>query len=375
MTTATKERKKVVSIDADELKDALSCVIKAVPSKTPKPVLNNVLLSDGWLTCTDLELRIDRKITYSGTPVLLPAKRLHEILANSVGPTVKIKPEGSACVVSIGNGEWRLPTEDAEEFPAWTPEGTRLVCRLPSDQCRRAISSVAYAADEESSRYALGSVLLEVSRSEGRVWFVATDGRRLSCATAQLGSNQDPDDSAPLVPDRAIKIIRDLLPKDSEVEFLSNGRELVANMDEAVVTARLVDGRFPRWRDVCKPVHGSTTHMVNLAALLRATKAAKVVTSEQSKGVRYAFGELKLTLSAQSSDVGESHVECDVSQYGADGFVKLDPTFVVQVCEALSRLDGEPDVSISLNGPGDAVLFKYGEDGEYQSIIMPLAAE
>lgn len=371
--TATKERTKAVTLDVKKLKDALTCVNKAVPGKTPRPILHNVLLADGWLTATDLELRIDCKIDYSGPPLLLPAKRLGEILTNSVGPTVRIKPEGSLCVVSIGKSEWRLPTEDAAEFPASTPEGTHLVCRMPSDQCRRAISSVVYATDSESSRYALGSVLLEVSRKDGRIWFVATDGRRLSCATVRLGSNQDPDDQSPLIPDSAMKIISDMLPKNSQVEFLSNGRELVANMDYAVVTARLVEGRFPHWRDVCKPVPGATTHLVNLASLLRATKAAKVVTSEQSKGVTYTFSKSMITLSAQSSEAGESSVECEVSAYGRDGFVKLDPTFVVQVCEALSRLDGEPDVSISLNGPGDAVCIKYGEDGEYQSVIMPLA--
>lgn len=373
MTTATKERTKAVTLDVEKLKAALTCVNKAVPGKTPRPILHNVLLADGWLTATDLEVRIDCRIDYSGPPLLLPAKRLGDILTNSVGPTVKIKPEGSLCVISIGKGEWKLPTEDAAEFPVSTPEGTHLVCRMPSDQCRRAISSVVYAADGESSRYALGSVLLEVSRKDGRIWFVATDGRRLSCATARLGSNQDPDDQSPLIPDRAMKIISDMLPNDTQVEFLSNGRELVANMDDAVVTARLVEGRFPpRWRDVCKPVHGATTHKVNLAALLRATKAAKVVTSEQSKGVTYTFAKSMITLSAQSSEAGESSVECDVSEYGRDGFVKLNPTFVVQVCESLSRLEGEPDVSISMNGPGDAVCINYGEDGEYQSVIMPL---
>lgn len=374
MTTATKERKtKAVSIDAEALKDAVACVMKAVSPRSPKPILQNVLLSNGWIIATDLELRIDRKVDYHGEDVLLPGKKLQDILANSTGPTVEIKPEGQVCVVKIGKGEWRLPTEDAAEFPAWEPQDTKLVCRLPSDQCRRAIKSVVYATDNESSRYALGGVRIEVSRDEGKVWFVATDGRRLSLATMSLGNNQDPDSRASIVPDRVMSIICESTEKDGQVEFLSNDREFVANLGDAIVTARQLEGSFPRWRDVCKPVHGSTKHMVSLDALLRATKAARIVTSEQSKGVTYTFANSILTLTAKSSESGSSEVECEVEEYGRDASVKLDPKFVAQVCESLKKLEGAPDIAVSLNRPGDAVCIKYGDDGEYQSVIMPLS--
>ena len=96
------------------------------------------------------------------------------------------------------------------------------------------------------------------------------------------------------------------------------------------------------------------------------------MTSEQSKGVTYKFAESALTLTAMSSEAGESKVSCDVSKYGRDASVKLDPQFVKEMCNSLLGLEGAPFISVTLDSPGDAVVFSYGEDGEYKSVIMPL---
>ena len=139
------------------------------------------------------------------------------------------------------------------------------------------------------------------------------------------------------------------------------------------MTARLIDGRFPKWRDVFPDRPDAKLHTVSIDALWHATRAAAIVTTEQSKGVDYAFTESGLTLSGRSAESGESTVACEVIESGSACTVKLDPIFVDQMCKALLTLEGEPSVLISVAGKGDAVLFTYGEDDEYRSVIMPLA--
>lgn len=375
MATKTKVKSGGIVLNASELRSALAAVKDAVPTSTPKPILRNVRIGDGLVSATDFEMRIDAAIDYHGDPILLPYGRLSAILKEAVGDEVTIEPSGSSCTVRIGRGEWRLPTEDAAEFPTWEPEKTSLVCRLASDQFSRAVSSVAYAVDNDSSRYALGALLFEVNRNESKVRFVATDGRRISVATMELGAVQDPDDSTSLAIPKAALAASRLAPKNTQVEVLRNEKEVVFNLEGATIIARQIEGRFPKWRDVFSERPNATTHEVSLHDLGRVTRAASIVTSEQSKGVTYTFANSALTLTAQSAEVGTSKVVCDVARYGRDASVKLDPRFVSQMCGVLLGLEGASVISVSLDTPRDSVLFSYGEDGEYMAVIMPLDTE
>ena len=372
MTTATRRRKAAgTTIDRGQLLAALKDVAAAVGTRGPKPILQNVLLHDGLITATDLELRIDCHIEWHDDPLLLPHARLKSILETATGDEVKLTRDGAACIVKVGRGEWRLPVEDAAEFPTWETGKLMSLPRIPCDQFARAVRSVSYACDNESSRFALGAVQIEVQ--EGECTLCASDGRRLSVALIEFDQALDPVEV--LVPEHAIQQMSAIAMKHkgdgTAVQLESTKSEIVATFDGQTVTARLIDGRFPKWRDVF-PDRDATEHVVEIGALLTATRAAAVVTTEQSKGVDYTFTDSGITLHGQSSESGESKVECDIVTAGTPGTVKLDPRFVADVCRALSSLDGEPNVRISTAGHGDAVVLTYGEDDEYRSVIMPL---
>jgi DNA polymerase III subunit beta len=162
MATATKERKASISLDTSTLRAALADVLRAVPARHPKPVLQNVRLGDGLMTGTDLEVRIDREIDYHGDAMLLPAHRLATILRFATGDEVTLKVGDSSVTVKCGAGSWTLPTEDANEYPTWEAGELKSICRLPADQFARAAKATTYATDSESSRYALGGVLCSI---------------------------------------------------------------------------------------------------------------------------------------------------------------------------------------------------------------------
>jgi DNA polymerase-3 subunit beta len=358
-------------MDRGQLLAALKDVAAAVATRGPKPILSNVLLHDGLITATDLELRIDCHLDWHDDPLLLPHARLRSILETATGDEVTLTRDGAACIVNVGRGEWRLPVEDAAEFPTWETGKLTALPRIPCDQFARAVRSVSYACDNESSRFALGAVQIEVQ--EGECTLCASDGRRLSVALIEFGQDLDPVEV--LVPEHAIQQMAAIAMKHkgdgTAVQLEASKSEIVATFDGQTVTARLIEGRFPKWRDVF-PDRDATEHVVEIGALLSATRAAAVVTTEQSKGVDYTFTDSGITLHGQSSESGESKVECDIVTAGTSGTVKLDPRFVADVCRALSSLDGEPNMRLSTAGPGDAVVLTFGEDDEYRSVIMPL---
>ena len=379
---ATKERRKSggITLSAGELRTALAAVSPAVPSRAARPVLTNVRLGDGLVTGTDLEVRIDVAIDYHGDAMLLPHSRLLAILNAAGGDEVTLEPKGTQCVVRCGHGTWTLPVEDAAEFPLWEPTDAKPVTRLPADQFARAVRGVVFAADQESSRYALGAVLVEVQ--DGVVNFVATDGRRLcSCEMEhdlavddrRYPKHKDEKVSPPLlVPSRVMQILARIAGAAGEdaVQLEATASELLASIGGTTVTARLLDGRFPKWRDVI-PAEGEEPTTVLATELLSATRAAAIVTSENSKGVQYTFAKEGIHLHGQSAEAGESSVTCEIVEAGHACTVKLDPVFVREWLAGLPA-DGEPTVSVQATDAQSAVVMR---TDTYTGVIMPLAAD
>lgn len=370
MTTATKTRAKKsaggVTLPVGDLKRALAAVMPAVPGKTPKPILLNVRLGDGLLTATDLEIQISTPVDYHGEPMLLPAARLSQILGNTSADEVTLSPDGTSCLVRAGLGRWTLPTEDAAEFPTWEPADAVPVVRVPADQFARAVDGVAFATDTESSRYALGGVCLDWA--DGICNLVATDGRRLCLVEVEV--DQATDSRQLLIPARAARAIaKACTSSEFAVQIDAATSAVVAEANGTTITARLVEGRFPRWRDVIPSERQVRPSLVVAGSLLAAVRQAAICTSEQSKGVTFKLSEDGIVLEARASETGESRVECELVEFGQAATVSLDPRYVV---DWLKSVDSAETVEVEAAAAGDAVVFRCeGATG----VVMPLAVE
>jgi DNA polymerase-3 subunit beta len=364
MATATKAKTGSVTLDAHALRTALSDVLKAVQARSPRPILQNVRLGDGLLTGTDLEVRIDREIDYHGDAVLLPAAKLAEILRAATGDTVTLTPKGTSITVKCGSGSWTLPTEDAAEFPVWETGELAAICRLPADQFARAVRATVYATDTESSRYALGGVLIDVT--DGNPTWVATDGRRLSCVETE--TDQAVDDSQTIVPAKALGIVAAMAHGDGSVQIEANKSEVRFTLDGATVTARLVEGKFPRWRDVVGEPEGDAT-VLEVAELLTSVEAAAVVTSEASKGVELTWTADTLVISGQSAEYGQSLVKCQLVAAGSTSPTKVDPRYLRDFLRGIPG-DEQPHVDVYVKDASTRVLLRCGP---YTGVVMPMA--
>jgi len=374
MTTATKERSRVrkagpsgATISAGDLRKALHAVAPAVPTRGSKPVLTNVLLSGGTLTGTDLELRISVPLEYTGQAVLLPHARLSQIVASlPADAEVSLRVDGTSCVVQAGHGTWRLPVEDANEFPGAAEVDAKPIARLPADQFTALMGSVRFATDNESSRYALGGVLVQFKG--GMLSLVGTDGRRMCVAECEI--DQATDDTSVIVPRRAVDVLCRLAHGADAVQLESTGRELVAEVDGVSVRAALVEGKFPRWTDV-EPKRTVKASLVVVGELLAACRQAAICTSEQSKGVTFAVTAEGLHLTSRSAEYGEASCTCDLVEPGQTCVVSLDPRFV---CEWLGcgSFDNAETVELEAADAQSAVVLRAQD---CRCVVMPLAVE
>ncbi|MBM4020679.1 MAG: DNA polymerase III subunit beta [Planctomycetes bacterium] len=358
---------------------AVQTAASVVPARSPKPVLTNIKFEAGptgaVVSATDLEVGIRAAAegveTLAAGAVLLPSARLVAILREAAPGTVfEIESDGSAVVVRAPRSEFRLPVEDPLEFPsvATFPEGPCFEVSAPL--VRELVRRTVFATDNESSRYALGGVLLEISGS--RVVAVGTDGRRLAKMEGP-GQPQGGEvrEGQPIVPARAMQMVeRSLGAGDAPVHLTSDQHEILVRTGATTISARLVTGRFPRWRDVFPERPEAARVPMVAGPLLAAVRQAAIVTSEQSKGVDFAFEPGQLVLSGRSAESGESRIELPIDYAGSPVRIKLDPRFM---SEFLRVLDGGAAITVEIADPQSACVCR--TDDGYGYVIMPLAAD
>jgi len=358
---------------------AVQAAAAVVPARSPKPVLTNIKFEAGdggaIVSATDLEIGIRAAVegveTLAAGSVLLPSSRLVAILRESPAGTVfEIESDGTAAVVKAARSQFRLPVEDPLEFPsvAAFPEGPCF--ELSTPLVRELVRRTAFATDNESSRYALGGVLVELGPAT--VIAVGTDGRRLAkmegpCQT----QGGDPGEAQPIVPSRAMQLVeRSLGAAEEPVLVAVRGSEILVRVGQTTISARLVEGRFPRWRDVFPERPEAARVQLVAGPMLGAVRQAAIVTSDQSKGVDFSFEPGQLVLAGRSAESGESRVELPIDYAGEAIRIKLDPRFV---SEFLRVLDGGTGISVEITDSQSACVCRT-EDG-YGYVIMPLAAD
>ena len=166
-------------------------------------------------------------------------------------------------------------------------------------------------------------------------------------------------------------IERAVAPTDAEVQVALKGNEILVHTSKVTISARLLEGRFPDWKKVF-PEQGGTGVKLDLAVggTYAAVRQAAIVTSEESRGVDFTFGDGMLVLSGKAAEVGQSRVELPISYEGEQLTVTLDPRFVV---DFLKVLDGEKTFTFEVQDAESAAVCS--TDDGYGYVIMPLARD
>lgn len=368
-----------ITCNREKLWHAFQTVSAVAPSRSPKPILQNVKFEvtpeSAVLTATDLEVGIRYQtagveVDAPGT-ALLPVGRFGSILRESSDETFRIEADTQGTTVRGERNQFKLPAEDPAEFPTVAAFDTESFYDVPARLFRELIRRTVFATDNESSRYALGGVKLEC---DGTVLTaIGTDGRRLARMQGPVQAVEEPAQfgDATIVPTRAMQLIeRTLAEDDSEVQIAVRQNEILVRNPRATFYSRLLEGRFPRWRDVFPQRQSSLKVDLVVGPVYAAVRQAAIVTSEESRGVDFAFEDGKLVLAGQTADVGQSRIELPISYDGQPLSITLDHRFVADFLKVL-----EPEKSFTLDledGEGAAVCTT--DDG-YGYVIMPLARD
>jgi DNA polymerase-3 subunit beta len=365
--------------ERDKILSAFQTAATVAPSRSPKPILQNVKLvvgqQEATLLATDMEVAIRLDVpgiqVESPGSALLPVGRFGLILRESTDAKLLVEADAQGTLVRGERSEFKLPGENPDEFPDVASFSDDCYHEMPARLLRELIRRTLFATDTESSRYALGGVLMEFETD--KVIAVGTDGRRLAKmeGACQTVGTCEGDDLATIVPAKSMQLIeRAFTDLDAEVRIAAHANDILLKSSRVMVYSRLVEGRFPKWRDVFPTRREAIQIELAVGPLYSALRQAAIVASEESRGIGFTFGDGTLVLRGETAEVGQARVELPIPYDGPNVTLALDHRFVADFFKVL---DPEKVITFEIENADSAALLT--TDDGYGYVVMPLATD
>jgi DNA polymerase-3 subunit beta len=371
--------------DREKLLSAFQTAALFAPGRSPKEILTNVKLEvdKGGATFSATDMEVGIRISIEGLDVdaagsaLLPVVHFGAILRESSDEKLRIDATSKGTIVRGERSEFKLPAADPEEFPSVAKFEESKYHVIPARLFREIINRTEFATDLESSRYALGGVLFELEPN--KITAVGTDGRRLAKmeGPAESVAGHKTGDTMTIIRTPSLRAISRALSSeftadaDNEVHLAARGNDVLLRTPRCTFYSRLVEGRFPRWRDVFPQRRDAPRIDMTVGPLLSALRQASVILSAESRGIDFTFGDGTLTLSGATAEAGQSRVEMPVAYSGQQIIVSLDHRFVLDYLKVLSP---EQNIALEIENAETAVVF-HADDGAYGYVVMPLSRD
>ena len=369
-----------ISIDRESFLTVFQTAAAVAPARSPKPILQNIKLdvekSRVVLSATDMEVGVrleipNVEIEAEGSAVI-PVSRMSLILREATDDKLQIESDTEKTTITGQNCRFELASQNPDEFPEVQAFDENDYYEISANVLRELIRRTLFATDAESSRYALGGVLLEISGDS--ITAVGTDGRRLAKMAGPIAKVGNPDDSgsATIVPGRAMQLMERTLPSGDEamVQFAPRANDLLMKDDRGVFYTRLVEGRFPKWQEVIPQRSDSNQIDIPVGPMYSALRQAAIVSSEESRGIDFTFKDGSLVLSNNTAEVGQSRIEMPVPFDSDELTITLDHRYVADFLKVL-----QPDKTFTFDIENGEMAAYCTTDDNYGYVIMPLSRD
>ena len=361
------------------LREALTTVNGAVPSKSTLPILECILFereNDALrLSATDLEISIIERISVqfesngsakSGR-VAVPAKRLLDTLRALPDLPIEFgSDEDFGVTLRTDQGMYKMVGHDGADYPALPElEGER---RIKTDGAllRRAIHKTSFAVSKDALRPAMMGIYFQIQGEHGRT--VATDGHRLVKLTMEAMTSEEPLNF--IVPEKAMTLAG-RVATDEPCEIIVDGGHVCFEFTNSRVLARLIDEAYPNYEAVI-PVENDRRLAVNRTSMLAAVKRVGLYSSSMTNQIRLSLDTNSLEISAEDIERSSEARETVLCEYDSEAMVI--GFNAIYLTEVLSNLDAE-DVVFEFSSPNRAgvVTPQDQKDGEeIMMLIMPV---
>lgn len=358
----------------DELLPSLALVTGVVERRQTLPILANILLESGdeklRLVGTDLEVEILIEIPVEnaapGSTTVNARKLLDICRALPEGATLQVNQTEDRVKIQSGRSRFSLQSLPAEDFPR-LDEGEHWEERTKLSQAslRKLLEKTAFSMAQQDVRYFLNGVLLEINGTE--LTAVATDGHRLARSHTSLLAAVENLNQA-IVPRKAVhELTRFLRDTEEPITLEMNPNHLRFSQPGAVLTTKIIDGKFPDYRSVMAQ-NLTQTIIAERNELYDVLARAAVLTNEKYRGIRLELDEGSAKVVAHNPDQEEARDEIKVEYGGELIEIGFNVTYLMEALRALT----ESKVEVHIQDGNSGCLLQSPGDKTTQYLIMPM---
>ncbi len=346
-----------------------------VTSAVHQPLCHNVMIraqqDETLISAMDMEMFLTLKVPNVEVAeegvALLPYSRLAPVVAATPDEKVELTEDDGAAVIQTGDSRFRILGEDPEDFseaPALPEEG---VVDIDAEILRYMVRRTAFAAAQEKGRYALNGVLCAIGK-EGTIEFVAADGTRLAHVKKKV-ANPDGVEASFIVMTKGMEQLARLAESGSDtLRMAATPSQLVAENDVGRFACQLIEGQFPNYQEVI-PAESKVKVQVGAKELLSAVRRASYVTTDEARVVDMLFAAGKVTITAESPDVGRAEVSVPAEYDGEDAQISFNPDYIEDMLDIVER----EAVKIRFDDRRSPCVLKSGLD--YTYVVSPVIRE
>jgi DNA polymerase-3 subunit beta len=342
------------------------------------PVLSNILLATQSnrlkLAATNLELGITywlgASVEIDGS-LTVPARLLTDFVSSLPSGNLELTQNDLALKVGTAHYESTINGISSDEFPLIPQVKGEPALTLAVEDLREALAMVIGAASLDEARPVLAGIHMYVD--DQSLVLVATDSYRLAERSLKLKAGQVAnEDFSVIVPVRTMQeLVRILSDSQGNVHMYTDANQVLFEIDGIELTSRLIEGQFPPYRQII-PTEVETIAELPTSEFVRITKIAHLFAKESAGGIQIKIqAEGRLTMSSNTSQVGENQsvIDCDVQ--GDDNEVSLNARYLM---EALGVMKADT-VSFGTSGKLSACVLRPSGNAkvdDFLYIIMPL---
>ena len=361
------------TINRETLLRAVKLATSVLPRTTPKEILKGVLIQAGkdrlTIKATDMDsvslsvtVQAEGKDSFEALPA---ASRMGAVLQEAGCETLSLGKRDDELSVTTDFAETVLKDLDNPGiYPNTVHADPESTITIEASKLYPALKRVVMYCSDQSARYALTGVKFE--REEGKLILVATDGKWMGVEEIPCPSCTA-DTGCRVIPEKAIKLLLSAMKgDDGEVTIGFVGNNVSFAVDGVTLYARLVEGRYPTWREVFPKSH-SVKLPLNAGTLLSVTRQAGVMTTDESKGVDYTFDNSLLTLVSCDPVAGKAEIKLPIAYNGKRHHVCFDGQLMAGV---LSQWGGDTEFEACFTEKNTVAEFRFPND--FRAVVVPL---
>lgn len=347
-----------MKIQKTELAAILNKIKGVVPKKTTTPALQGILVKEGCLVASNMEMTVKAKLEGAGDECLIIPERAFDLINNLPEGEVEISAKsGNSIAIKAEKIKNKYQTMGPEQFPLLPKpeEGNRI--EIKAEVLLESMKRVSYAIPTNGSNAVMSSLCLQAAG--GQLNFVGLDGKLLAWDKVDYDGEFEL-----LIPKNTIDKLKSL-GLSGDVQITHNKTGAIFVTEDFEVCTRLVEGKYFQYQTMFKelPMHTA----VSRTELLDAITRAKMCT-EEKRPVKFEMKESELNLSIKDKTT-DYHETVDLQESLPEPItIGFDARLVL---ETLKTFDCE-NVVISLGGARMPMIVE-AEDSDFKAIVLPVA--